>query len=210
MKLHTQTSFLAALFAALLCSCSSDGSSAGDADSFEAAVVCPAEGLNAYGDPNRGTFTDSRDGRVYKYTTIGNQVWMAENLKYEAPYSTCFTLIENYCDSIGRFYNFNLNGGYISEIDRELLDSVCPSGWHVPSTDEWAILYFFLGESAEASLRAKVATPIDSAILIGSAFYFAEEGTDACGLGVQPQPFVLDDSAGGGPLYFSLFWNFHV
>ena len=50
-------------------------------EEFDAESVCPAEGMNAYGMPNRGTFIDERDGQEYKYTTIGNQVWMAQNLK---------------------------------------------------------------------------------------------------------------------------------
>ena len=55
-------------------SCSDNSSSV---EVFDAARVCPESG--------RGTFTDSRDGQVYKYTTIGNQVWMAQNLSYSIP-----------------------------------------------------------------------------------------------------------------------------
>lgn len=132
-----------------------------DEPKWNAAEVCPEIGTNIYGMPNRGTFIDERDGREYKYTTIGNQVWMAENLKYEAEYSICNNdknVLDKYCDLIesecdteeccaeswcerfGRYYSIIKEGKAQGLIDRAFADTLCPKGWHIPTKAEWEIL----------------------------------------------------------------------
>ena len=129
-----------------------------DVEPWNAEAVCPAEGMNAYGMPNRGTFTDERDGQVYRYTTIGNLVWMAENLRYDAPYSMCSSdtsFIRQYCELIeheceteacckeslcrtfGRYYSIIEGGSEFGYINRALADTICPKGWHIPTKEEW-------------------------------------------------------------------------
>lgn len=143
------------LFASLLSACSDDTSSAPEepVDTFDASVVCPADGMNVYGEPNRGTFTDVRDGQVYKYTTIGDQVWMAENLKFGAPYSLCYDKIEGFCDTFGKFYSLHENGEEFGLFDQELLDTICPAGWRVPSVDDWSVLINEMGGEKKALSR---------------------------------------------------------
>ena len=155
MNYQINISLICALFSVALFSACDDGSSApGEpVDTFDAAVVCPADGLNTYGEPNRGTFTDARDGQVYKYTTIGKQVWMAENLKFDAPYSLCYDEIDGYCDTFGRFYSLHEDGEYQGLFDQELLDTICPKGWHVPSVEEWTQLAESMGGLEKAASR---------------------------------------------------------
>jgi uncharacterized protein (TIGR02145 family) len=96
----------------------------------------------------KGTFTDTRDGKTYKTTKIGEQVWMAENLNYEAERSRCYNDSISYCKKYGRLYDWATAMG----IDKEFNDKkwngsdvkrqgVCPKGWHLPSNAAWDKLY---------------------------------------------------------------------
>ena len=82
---------------------------------------------------NLSTFTDSRDGKVYKKVQIGTQEWMAENLNYATGNSWCYDDNPSNCSVYGRMY------------DWETAKTACPSGWHLPSDAEWSTLTTFLG-----------------------------------------------------------------
>ncbi|OWV10710.1 FISUMP domain-containing protein [Fibrobacter sp. UWH1] len=174
-------------FVSLLCACSEDSPSE-PKDTFDASVVCPEN--------QRGTFTDERDGQVYKYTTIGNQVWMAENLKFDAPFSLCYDKIEGFCDTFGRFYSLHVDGDFFGLFDQDLVDTICPAGWHVPSLDEWKMLVENMGGEENVGRR------------LMSSFDFWERyvpGTDDCGFSSKPAgEWLLDGSVFG---HFSSYWT---
>jgi uncharacterized protein (TIGR02145 family) len=87
------------------------------------------------------SFVDPRDGAVYKTIKIGNQVWMAENLNFETENGT--KKILGVFSKIVRTSWCNENNGrlYTCEAAR----NACPPGWHLPTKEEWEILYMFLG-----------------------------------------------------------------
>ena len=95
--------------------------------------------------PEYGSMTDIQ-GNTYKTVKIGNQWWMAENLKV-----TVFndkTTIDStaYCiydTTLGALYNW------------KVIDSIAPKGWHIPSDEEWKTLEKTLGmEKAELEKTA--------------------------------------------------------
>ena len=158
MKIKTILGLASVLSLFALCACATDAD--GD-DGFDAGTVCPADGTNGYGMPNRGTFVDERDGQEYKYTTIGNQVWMAQNLHYKTYYSL---IREEDCAECGRWYNLEINLP-----NREVMDSVCPAGWKVPTIEDWNILFTTIGNVSTA-LR----------VLLSESWGFVQS-TNACG-----------------------------
>jgi len=90
-----------------------------------------------------GTLTDTRDGKEYKTIKIGEQVWMAENLNYEAKDSKCYGEIQTNCTKYGRLYDF------------ETAIKACPSGWHLPSNAEWQTLVNLAGGDSIAGKKLK-------------------------------------------------------
>ncbi len=82
--------------------------------------------------PNQ--FTDSRDGKTYKIVEIGNQVWMAEDLAYKTN-SGCWA-DDNDNRNVAKY-------GYL--YNWETANKVCPSGYHLPTDDEWKELEMHLG-----------------------------------------------------------------
>jgi uncharacterized protein (TIGR02145 family) len=91
------------------------------------------------------TFTDDRDGQVYEFVQIGDQVWMKENLRFK-PESGIYWA---YDDKEARGDTF----GLLYDWDRAF--EVCPEGWHLPGKSEWEALIAHLGgeEVAGAALK---------------------------------------------------------
>lgn len=92
----------------------------------------------------KGSFTDPRDGRKYKYTTIGKQIWMAENLNYAGKndeIGVCYDKKPENCEKYGALYTW------------KEAEKICPSGWHLPSKDEWEALLEFAGGTGIAGKK---------------------------------------------------------
>ena len=84
-------------------------------------------------------FTDSRDSKIYKTIKIGNQVWMAENLAYKMD-SGCWAY-DNISDNVDKY-------GYL--YDWDTAQKACPSGWHLPTKNEFETLWNYLGGESQA------------------------------------------------------------
>lgn len=102
-----------------------------------------------------GDLYDSRDMKTYETVVIGNQIWMAENLNYGtmingADDSRSGNGVEKYCldnnsskcDEFGGLYQWNEVMNYTNYEESQ---GICPTGWHIPSNDEWVEMEIYLG-----------------------------------------------------------------
>ncbi len=93
------------------------------------------------------SFIDERDQQSYAQTQIANRIWMAQNLNYSdtATNLLCQRDSLTNCSSDGEAYNWTtaLN---LTDLDTLMpgkahsIQGICPSGWHIPSQNEWRSL----------------------------------------------------------------------
>lgn len=94
------------------------------------------------------SITDSRDGEIYSVVKIGDQCWMAENLRYNAPNSKVNPNVP--APEYGRLYDWNtvMGGVSSSSSNPSGIKGICPDGWHLPSDEEWTVLENSIGGSS--------------------------------------------------------------
>lgn len=111
------------------------------------------------------------DGNSYRTIQLGDQIWMAENLRVKHYRDgTEINLITNNDEWIGLtseaygIYENNyklfplfgcLYNYYSTKSDHEL----CPAGWHVPTVEDWTELGIFLGGESLAGDKLKEQGP---------------------------------------------------
>ncbi len=101
--------------------------------------------------------TDKRDGHVYETVCIGGQIWMAENLNW-AGAGICYDNVGGNCDIYGRLYSiFELVNNQTS-INGDIIQGLCPEGWHVPSSSEYQTLINNVGGEYNAMVELPVLT----------------------------------------------------
>ncbi|HOY38750.1 MAG TPA: FISUMP domain-containing protein [Bacteroidales bacterium] len=164
-------------------------------------------------------FNDATDGDNNHYATvvIGEQTWMAENLrtttfidgspipKMEDPTEwaqasgPAFCWQENdsltYAESFGALYNWFT----VSNSGKDAM-SICPLGWHVSTEDDWVTLGEFLGGNPIAGGKLKT--------FCGEFWSEPNEGaTNISGASIKGTGLRTISGVFGDTMYQSYFWT---
>ncbi len=139
-----------------------------------------------------GEFQDIRDKQSYKTVVIDSQTWMAQNLNYGDSEATtslkggswCYENSTDSCAKYGRLYTWaaamridsayqHLNAGFIIKSPHH---GICPIGWHLPDSTEWAKLMLLVsenngGEGVSTSLKSTMGWNADSDAAIGTDLF---------------------------------------
>ena len=139
------------------------------------------------------SLTDDRDGQSYKIVKIGDQWWMAENLRYNASDSPKKDVRGNFyswgeaMDSVGRYSENGKNCG-----DGKLcmpnypVQGICPKGWHLPSVADYEILFMSVGGQSVAGLLLKANADWPNSIPNNPSWGFDGNGADVYGFSAYP------------------------
>jgi len=140
----------------------------------------------------------------YRTVKIGDQIWMAENLNCYVIGSKCYNDDPANCAKYGRLYDWatalalppKCSGASCANQVNAHHRGVCPVDWHIPSNEEWDILYSFAGDT--------IAEVADDTISISGPYenptagkrLKAKEGWLNCGSPGSGKIYLCEDSFG--------------
>jgi len=118
------------------------------------------EGLPCPGIPSL-----SYEGQTYKTVQIANQCWFKENLNVGAQINTSEdqmdnNVIEKYCNNCnlyGGLYQWNEMMQYTTQQGTQ---GICPSGWHIPTDQEWCILTQYIDPTVNCDITGWSGTDV--------------------------------------------------
>lgn len=125
------------------------------------------------------TFTDARDGKIYKTIKIKNQEWMAENLSFETS-SGSWIYWNAFSEGIqnGRLYTW------------EAAQQAAPAGYHLPTDSEWKQLEISLGMSKYSADSTNFRGTNEGTFLKATSKWAENgNGTDTFGFSALPAGF---------------------
>lgn len=136
------------------------------------------------------SFIDSRDGKSYGVVQIGSQTWMAENLDYESDGSACPEGDSRNCEKYGRLYTW------------EAAQNICPEGWLLPDSLDFAKLMERVGGSSQ----------VGDALKATDGWFKKGNGSDAFGFKALPAGYRGAVYEGEGGAYdgiggYAYFWS---
>lgn len=113
-------------------------------------------------------FCDHRDNQIYRWTRIGSQIWMAQNLRFgtavnaTADQGNATVAAAQMYDQgpvFGGLYQWHTAMAFEQAYDKDRVVTVdmigkphrgiCPEGWHVPDSAEWMALYKVAADTDE-------------------------------------------------------------
>jgi len=110
------------------------------------------------------TFTDPRDGETYSTVTLGDQTWLAENLRFETENPITLKVKKNKyqtfldsgmggakeCGTTDEYGTKAIKCEHLAKVGRyypwEDANIACPAGWHLASSEDWEKLFNYVTE----------------------------------------------------------------
>ena len=163
------------------------------------------------GDDTPDPVTDI-EGNIYETVMIGNQVWMAENLRTtrlnDGSEIELITKKQEWYNNSGPAFSWYNNDSSLFKVPYGALyngyvaasDKICPVGWKLPDKEDWKSLIQTLGDTVNAGGKLKVEAL--------SQWHYPNMGADnSSNFSALPAGMRYFEGTFSSMSYFTAYWS---